>query len=138
MTLNPRISLSFDGQCEAAFRFYEQFLGGKIAFILTWGNSPMAKDAPPGWGDKILHARITIGDTDLLGADALPHIYQPRTGFGILLSVDDSNDTERLFAALAENGKVTAPLQETFWALRYGAVTDRFGVPWEINCEKNQ
>jgi PhnB protein len=137
MTLNPSISLSFDGHCEAAFKFYERCLGGRIAFLLTWGNSPMAKEAPLEWGDKILYARLTVGDTALVGADALPKTYEPPRGFAIMLSLDDSQDAKRLFDALAEGGAVRVPLQETFWALRYGAVTDRFGIPWEINCEKD-
>ena len=72
MKLNPYISLGFNGQCEAAFKFYERCLGGKITFMLKWGNSPMATEAPPEWGEKILHATLTVGDTVLMGADALP------------------------------------------------------------------
>jgi PhnB protein len=87
---------------------------------------------------KILHARLTIGDIDLVGADMPPEMYQPPTGFGILLSMDDPQNAERVFDALAENGEKRAPFKETFWALRYGAVTDRFGIPWEINCERAQ
>ena len=136
MTLNPSITLFFNGQCEAAFRFYEQCLGGKLAYMLTWGDSPMAKDAPPEWAGKILHARLLLGDTTLLAADALPGTYKPPTGFGLMLHVDDPQDAERLFTALAENGNINVPFQETFWALRYGHVTDQFGIPWEINCEK--
>jgi PhnB protein len=136
VSVNPSISLSFDGRCEAAFKFYEQCLGGKIGMLLTWGDSPMAKDAPPGWGGKILHASLTVGDTVLLAADAHPGQYEPPRGFAILLGISDLADAERIFNALAENGTVNMPLQETFWALRFGAVTDQFGIPWEINCEK--
>jgi PhnB protein len=138
MAVNLCINLTFDGRCEAAFRFYERCLGGKIVFMLTWGDSPMAKDAPPEWGGKILYARLTLGDTALLGADVPPQRYEPPRGFGVMLSVDDSGGAERLFRALSENGTVNTPLQETFWALRYGGVTDQFGIPWEINCEKSE
>jgi PhnB protein len=137
MTLNPSITLFFNGQCEAAFRFYEKCLGGQLAYLLTWGDSPMAKDAPPEWAGKILHARLMLGDTPLLGADALPGTYEPPRGFGLMLHPDDLEDAERLCTALAENGKVNVPFQETFWARRYGHVTDQFGIPWEINCEKS-
>src|SRR2546426_2635492 len=89
MTLNPCINLSFDGQCEAAFKFYERCLNGKIAFMLRWGESPMAKDAPAEWRGKILHATLVIGDTTLLGADALPGSYESPRGFSALLSLDD-------------------------------------------------
>src|SRR6266849_5426847 len=138
MNLNPRIGLSFDGQCEAAFKFYEQCLNGKITFMLRWGESPMAKDAPAEWRGKILHARLVIGDTALLGADALPGSYESPRGFSVLLSLDDLGETERLFGALAENGTVRMPLQETFWAHRFGVVTDQFGIAWTINYEKSQ
>src|SRR5437773_11596828 len=134
--VKPSISLSFDGKCEAAFRFYEQCLGGKITFLLTWRDSPMAKDAPPEWGAKILHASLHVGDMVFAGADTLPQGYERPRGFAVLLGLSDANDAERIYHALAEDGTVTVPLQETFWALRYGWVTDRFGIPWAINCEK--
>jgi len=136
MNLNPCIGLLFDGQCEAAFKFYERCFNGKIEFLLRWGDSPMAGDAPPECKEMVIHARVVIGKTALLGADALPGSYEPPRGFGLLLSLDDLGETERLFSALAENGTVRMPLQETFWASRFGAVTDRFGIPWDINCEK--
>ena len=106
MNLNPRIGLSFDGQCEAAFRFYESCLNGKMAFMLRWGESAMAKDAPAEWTDKIFHATLVIGDTALLGADPLPGMYESPRGFGLMLSLDDAGETERLFNALAENGTI--------------------------------
>jgi len=135
MKLSPFLSLSFNGQCEDAFKFYERCLGGKISFMLTWGDSPMAKEAPPEWGRKILHGRVRIGDTDLIGADALPQAYEQPRGFSVLLNMDDAAEAERIFHALAENGTLKMPLQKTFWALRYGILVDQFGVPWEINCE---
>jgi PhnB protein len=138
MTLNPCINLTFDGRCEAAFKFYERCLGGEIAFMLTWGDSPMAKDAPPGWGGKILYARLALGDTALTGGDVPPQTYQRPRGISVMLSVDDADDAERLFRALSENGIVNTALQKTFWALRYGGVTDQFGIPWEINCEQSE
>lgn len=131
MRLNPRIGLSFDGQCEAAFHFYERCLNGKIAFMLRWGESPMAKDAPAHWSGKVLHARLGIGDTALLGADVLPGSYQSPRSFSFTLGVDDPGGTERLFNALSENGTVRMPLQETFWAPRFGVVIDQFGIQYE-------
>lgn len=135
MTLDPCINLSFDGQCEAAFKFYERCLNGKITFMLTWGDSPMAKDAPPGWSSKIVHATLVVGNTRLQGSDPAPGSYEPPRGFCITLSPSEL-DAERLFADLAERGTVHRPLQETFWAFRFGVLTDRFGIPWAINCEK--
>jgi len=136
MPVSPCISLSFNGQCEAAFKFYERCLGGKLTFMLTWGDSPMAKDAPPEWSGKICHASLTIGEMAFAGADAFPQTYEAPRGFAILLGITDLADADRLFSALAENGEVQMPLQETFWALRFGQVTDQFGIPWAINCEK--
>ena len=143
MNLNPRIGLSFDGQCEAAFQFYERCLKGKITFMLRWGESPMAKDAPAEWSGKILHATLIIGATVLMGADALPGTYESPQGLSVLLSLDDLGEddlgeTERLFSTLAENGTVRMPLQETFWAHRFGVVTDQFGIPWTLNYEKSE
>src|SRR5712691_8777144 len=126
MKLSPFLHLTFNGQCEAAFKFYERCLGGKIAFMLTWGNSPMASDAPPEFGDKILHGRITVGDTDLVGADVPSQQYVQPKGFFVLLNMDDPEASERVFNALAENGKVLVPIQKTFWDLRFGSVVDQF------------
>jgi PhnB protein len=136
MPLNPCINLSFNGQCEAAFKFYERCMNGKISFMLAWGDSPMAKDAPPEWSGKIAHATLMVGNTRLLGSDPAPGSYESPRGFGITISPDES-DAERLFAELAEGGTVSLPLQQTFWAHRFGMVTDRFGIPWVLNCEKS-
>lgn len=137
MNLNPCINLSFDGQCEAGFKFYERYLNGKITFMLTWGDSPMAKDAPPELSSKIVHATLVVGNTRFQGSDPPPGSYAAPRGFGITLSPSE-RDAERLFAELAEGGTVRMPLQETFWAVRFGVLTDRFGIPWVINCEKSE
>jgi len=136
MKLNPHISLGFNGQCEAAFKLYEQCLNGTIAYMLTWGNSPAAADAPPGWDAKIYHATLKIGDTAIAGGDVLPDRYEPPKGFQILLNMDDPVAAERVFQALAEKGTIAMPLQETFWASRFGVLVDQFGIPWSINCER--
>jgi PhnB protein len=135
MTLNPSVNLSFDGRCEAAFRFYERCLGGKVTFMLTWGDSPMASDAPEEWRGKILHASFKLGHCVISGCDVLPHQYEKPGGFSLLLGMDDPDAAEQIFNALAENGVVRMPLQKTFWALRFGSIVDQFGVPWAINCE---
>jgi PhnB protein len=128
--------LAFDGQCESAFRFYEQCFGGKIITMLTWADTPMAEQAPPGFGDKILHATLTVGDNMLAGSDSLPGQYLRPQGFQILVGIDDPVEAERIFNALVENGKVQMPFQKTFWAAGFGVLTDRFGISWEINCEQ--
>jgi PhnB protein len=128
--------LTFDGQCEAAFTCYEECLGGKILMMMTYGDSPMAEQAPPDWRQKILHASLAVGDQVLGGADAPPGRYQKPQGFSVALSLSDAEEADRIFKTLAENGSVQMPLQETFWALRFGMLVDRFGTPWMINCGK--
>ena len=134
MELNPY--LTFKGQCEEAFKFYEHALGGKIEFILTYGNSPMADQVPTEWHNKILHATLVVSGKVLQGADGPPDYKEEMKGFAVAIGIDDPAEAERIFRALAEKGTVQMPLQETFWAFRFGMLTDEFGVPWLINCEK--
>lgn len=136
MKLHPHLSLNFNGRCEAAFRFYERCLNGTIAYMLTWGNSPAAADAPPGWAVKVYHATLKIGDTEITGGDLPPGRYEQPKGFSVVLEMDDPVAAERIFQALAENARIQMPLQEAFWAGRFGALVDQFGIPWTINCEK--
>lgn len=133
MQLHPY--LIFNGQCEAAFNFYEKCLGGKILAMLTHGSSPMSEQTPPEWRDKIMHARLVVGDAVLMGSDSPPEHYEETKGFHVALIVDSPTDAERVFHALAENGRVQMPLQQTFWAARFGMVVDQFSVPWMVNCE---
>lgn len=134
MTPTPQIYLSFKGDCEAAFRFYEQRLGATTASMFPYGNSPMAGDVPSGWETKIMHGSITLGGITVLGADSPPGTYEQPKGFRIFLEADDPADTERLFHALAENATIEMPLQQTFWSLRFGVLTDQFGIPWTLSC----
>lgn len=134
MQLNPY--LLFDGNCEAAFRFYEQCLGGKIEMMQTHGGTPAEAQTPPEWRNKILHVSMKVADTLLMGSDAPPGHYAKPQGFSVSINLKDPAEAERIFQALAENGTVRMPLQETFWAARFGMLVDRFGIPWMINCEK--
>src|SRR4029077_12745041 len=130
MTLNPH--LSFNGQCEAAFKFYEQCLGAKIESMMTHAGSPMEGHVPSEWRNKIMHARLIVGDTVLMGSDAPPDHYEQPKGFSVSLQIKDPADAERIFHALAEGGTVPMPIQKTFWAARFGMLVDRFGIPWMI------
>ncbi|MEK7833861.1 MAG: VOC family protein [Acidobacteriota bacterium] len=132
MKLNPH--LNFNGTCAEAYRFYEQHLGAKTLFSITYGASPMASEFPAEYADKIMHATIQIGDTAVMGADSPPGHYQQPDGFCISLSFDKPDEAERVFNALSENGKVNMPLQQTFWALQFGMLIDQFGIPWMVNC----
>ena len=136
MNLDASVGLSFNGECEAAFKLYERLLGAKPEFVITWGASPLAGDVPRDWHDKMLFARLRTRQMTLLGGDALPGTYKRPTGFTLCLSADDEAEAEQLFAALAEGGTVQMALQATFFAARYGEVVDRFGIPWEIRCRK--
>lgn len=124
--------LSFNGECEAAFKLYAACLGGEIALMLTYGEAPGATD--PGLKDKIAHATLKFGDQALTGVDVAAKQYEQPRGFALQLNVDDLDEAQRIFGMLAEGGRVQLSMQQTFWAERYGMVTDRFGVPWEINC----
>ncbi|MDQ2711338.1 MAG: VOC family protein [Acidobacteriota bacterium] len=128
--------LNFNGTCEAAFKFYQQVLGGKDLAMFTHGDSPMAGEVPPEWRDKIMHARLVVGGKALMGSDVPPQHFTKPQGFSVSLSVDDPAEAERLFHALAENGQVQMPLQQTFWAARFGMFVDQFDIPWMINCEQ--
>ena len=138
MRIEPRISLVFNGNCNAAFDLYQECLGGRVTFRLTWGESPMADQAPADWHDKILHATMIVGDTAFSGGDVLAGSYERPQGFQIQLNLEDVAAAERIFTKLADGGCVTVPLQQTFWAQRFGAVVDRFGIPWGINCGESQ
>jgi PhnB protein len=132
--MNLSFHLTFAGDCEDAFAFYERCLGGTIVTMLRYRDSPMAAQTPPEWQDKIVHATINVGTNALAGADVLPKDYARPKGFFVLLDIDDPSDAERIFHSLAENNAVQMPMQETFWATRFGVLVDRFGIPWEINC----
>jgi PhnB protein len=134
MHLNPY--LLFNGQCEAAFKFYAQVLGGKIVAMMTHAGTPAENQVPPEWREKIIHARMVIGDHLLMGSDAPPGHFQQPQGFSVSLMIDEPKDAERIFRALEEDGTVRMPLQKTFWAIRFGMLVDRFGIPWMVNCEE--
>jgi PhnB protein len=134
MEMNPY--LNFDGKCEAAFRFYEKVLGGKILMLMRYGEGPMAAQTPAESKDRIMHARLAVGDKLLMGSDAPPQMYQPMSGISVTLGVEKPAEADRIFNALAENGTVRMPIQETFWAQRFGMLTDQFGTPWMVNCER--
>ncbi|HEV2561822.1 MAG TPA: VOC family protein [Rhizomicrobium sp.] len=134
MQINPY--LNFNGNCEEAFKFYEKTLGGKIVMMMPHEGTPAEAHVPAEWRKKIMHARMMLGDTPLMGSDAPPGNYEAPKGFSVSYSVEKPADADRVFKALSENGNVRMPIAETFWAQRFGMVTDRFGIPWMINCEK--
>jgi len=134
--MNTSAYLQFQGNCREAFKFYAELFGGKIPFALTYGESPMAAQTSPEWRGKIAHARLDLGEQMLLGSDVDPARYLAPQGFNVMVAVDEPAEAERVFKGLAEQGTVTMPFQETFWARRFGMCTDRFGIPWMVNCAK--
>jgi PhnB protein len=135
MTLSPH--LSFNGQCAEAFRFYEKTLGGRIAFMQTHAESPAKDHVAPEWGDKIIHARLELGGSQvLMGMDAPPPHYAKPQGIFVTVSLPTTADSERAFKALADGGQVTMPFQKTFWSSGFGMAVDRYGIPWMINTEE--
>ncbi|MBA8880729.1 VOC family protein [Phyllobacterium myrsinacearum] len=127
--------LNFDGQCEEAFKFYEKVLNGKIQFMARFGEMPEGGQMP-GSENLIMHVHMTVGDNELMGSDAPPPYFEKAQGMHVSLHVDSAADADRIFAALAEGGKVSAPIGETSWAIRFGMLVDRFGTPWIINFAK--
>jgi len=134
MTINPY--LVFNGNCEEALKFYETTLGAKILSLFRYEGSPMAASTPPDSLNKIMHARLQLADTTIMASDAPAGHYAAPQGMQINITVNDPTEAERLFHLLSEGGKVSMPIAETFWALRFGMLVDRFGIPWMINCEK--
>jgi uncharacterized glyoxalase superfamily protein PhnB len=136
--LSANCHLSFNGDCEEAFKFYEQVGVGKIKFMMSHGNSPMAGEVSAEWHKKILHASMDIGENVIMGGDAPPGRYTKPQGFAVAFGVADPAEAERVFEALAKNGVIQMPLQQTFWAKRFGMLVDRFGIPWMVNCSAMQ
>ena len=133
MRVSPYVM--FNGQCREAFKFYEQLLGAKILFSMTFGESPAKEQMPPETYDLIIHATLSIGDQLLMASDAPPDRYEAPRGVYISLHLNDIAEGERIFKALSGGGKVQMPFEKTFWAERFGMCVDRFGVPWMVNCE---
>lgn len=141
MNLNPY--LDFGGDCEEAFKFYAKVLGGQIDAMMRWGDHPDCGDGtaeiPKEHHGKIMHARLVVDGNVLMGSDNPPQYpHEGVKGARVSINVESAGEAERVFAALSEGGNVEMPLAETFWAERFGMFTDRFGVPWMVNCSKPQ
>ncbi len=133
MQSNPY--LFFSGNCEEAFKFYEKTLGGKIEAMMPHAGTPAEEHVPAEWRNKIIHARLSLGEQLLMASDAPPGRFHKPQGFCVNLGVKDPAEAERIFNAFAKGGSVTMPLEKTFWARKFGMLVDRFGIPWMINCE---
>jgi PhnB protein len=128
--------LNFDGQCRAAFDLYREVFRGEIVMRMTYGDSPMRDEMPADSRDRIMHCQLEAAGAVLMGADGPPPHTASGEGTCVNVDVNSIEEAERIYAALSAGGEVQMPLQETFWAHRWGAFTDRFGRPWMINCMK--
>ena len=127
--------LTFRGECEAAFKFYAECLGGKVGEIFRYAGTPLAKQVPADWQGKVMHGSLTVGDQVFMGGDVAPDRYESPRGFSLSVHVTGESEAERVFHLLAKDGTVVVPLAKTFWAGRFGMLIDRFGIPWLINGE---
>jgi PhnB protein len=122
--------VNFAGTCAEAFRYYEKHLGGKIGMMMTHGQAPDQSRVSAEWKDAVLHARISLGGTDLMAAD-IPNAQPMRSAY-LTLGADGDVEAERIFSSLSDGGQILMPMEETFFASRFGQVRDRFGINWMI------
>jgi PhnB protein len=128
--------LNYGGNCQQAFRFYEQHLGGKITAMFTHAQQPDPASVAPEMKDSILHARITIGGTEIMGSDVPKERYQPMRSAYLSLALDSIEEVERIYALLSEGGEIFMPIAETFFAFRFAMLRDRFGTSWMLINER--
>jgi PhnB protein len=128
--------LNYGGNCRQAFEFYVEHLGAEITEITTYGELPESGGVPPEWKNAVVHARIAMGDTTLLGADIPPDRFKPMRSAYLTLMLDSDEEAERLYALLAEGGEIFMPMEETFFAHRFAMLRDRFGTSWMLLHER--
>jgi len=129
-SIKLEIYVNYPGHCKEAFLFYEQHLGGKIAMMMTHQQQPGATNFPENWKDAILHARLEIGNTALLGAD-VPNAEPMRSAY-LTLQLETATEAERIYALLSEGGEIFMKMEETFYASRFAMLRDRFGTSWML------
>jgi PhnB protein len=134
MKLNPY--LNYGGNCKEAFEFYAQNLGGKINAMIPFGDQPEPGNAPPDWKNKIMHANMSIGQTEIMASDAPPDRFQPMRGVYLSLQVESTTEAERIYKLLSEAGDIFMPMEETFFAHRFAMLRDKFGTSWMILHQK--
>ncbi len=128
--------LNYGGNCRQAFEFYVEHLGGKIAMLTTHGELPDASKVPQGWRSAVLHARLELGETVVLGADIPPERFQPMRSAYLTLLLDNNEEAEQVYALLSEGGQIFVPMEETFFAHRFAMLRDRFGTSWMLLHER--
>lgn len=127
--------LNFGGNCEEAFRFYEQHLGGKVTMMMKASQLPPGVKAP-GSPNAVIHARMSVAGVELIGNDVPSEYFKPIRSSYLYLSVDSTEEAERTYRVLLDGGEAGSPIAETFFATRFAQVRDRFGVLWSIIHER--
>jgi len=130
--------LNFGGNCEEAFRFYEQHLGGEITMLMRRTELPDPNEPWPDWENSIQYASMNLGETQLTASDVPPKHFQPMRSVYLTLTVDGAAEAERIWALLSEGGQVFMAMGETFFATRFGQLRDKFGISWMILAPKPQ
>ena len=131
--------LFFDGRSQEALAFYQNAVGAEVSVRIRYRDHPEPHDPAivrPGMEDKVMHAAFRIGDTMLLASDGRCMGQPNFQGFALTILANDDAEADRLFCALSDGGQVTMALQKTFFSSRFGMLTDRFGIPWIVNCEQ--
>ena len=136
MQINPY--LFYDGNCEAAFKFYEKVLGGKIQMVFRNEDAPPDMPSPPEHKHRIMHISMSIDGHILMASDAPPERVNKPQGFRVSLSVKDPAEAEQKFKALSEGGNIDMPFSKTFFSKGFGMCIDQFGIPWMVNCPQDQ
>jgi PhnB protein len=124
--------LFFDGRCDEAFEFYQKALGAKVEMLMRFKDGPASAGCAPGNAEKVMHASVRIGDTQVLASDGHCTGKPNFQGFSLSLTVANDVEADRVFNALANGGQVQMPLAKTFFSSRFGMVADRFGVTWMV------
>lgn len=128
--------LFFNGNCEQAVEFYRKALGAELEMMMRFKESPDAPPpgmVPPNWGDKIMHTSFRVGQTTIMASDGCGSESSGFHGFSLSLAVFSEAEADRYFKALADGGKVTMPMNKTFWSPRFGMVEDKFGIGWMVS-----
>ena len=125
--------LTFDGNCQEAFEFYVEVLGAEIVMSSKFSEAPEGSNMSGELDDKIMHARLKLGDSVIMASDDPTGNYSPPNGFHISAGFDDLERARGAFEGLSDGGQVMMPFRKTFWTEGFGMVRDRFGIPWMVN-----
>lgn len=128
--------LNFGGDCKQAFEFYEKHLGGKITVMMNHNQQPGLNEVPADWKEKVMYARMSLGETEIMANDVPGDRFQPMRSVYLSLTVDSIEEAERIHGLLADGGQIFMPMEETFFAYRFSMLRDRFGTSWMVINQK--